>query len=43
MNPEMDIYELKIEGQLMAGSQNAPIEGTQGNGSALAPEFDFDE
>ena len=40
----MDIYELKIEGQLMAGSTNAPLDETeQSNENALAPIFLFDE
>ena len=43
VNPEMDIYEIKTGAQLLAGSQNAPLddEHPQSNEDALAPGLLF--
>ena len=39
----MEIVDIKINQQLLAGSTNAPVDdvNTQDNGNALAPEFYF--
>ena len=37
--PEMEIVDINTTQQLLAGSQNAPLDDTtQDNGAALAPE-----
>lgn len=43
-NPKMEVVDLKINQQLLAGSTDAPVGGgSQGNGNALAPGFDWDD
>ena len=40
MNPEMEVVDIKMNQQLLAGSVDALIDsGTQDNGDALAPEL----
>ena len=39
INPEMDIYEMKAKGQLMAGSDPVVDGTTDDENDLLAPEF----
>ena len=42
MNPEMEIIKIASKAQMLAGSQEAPVSGSQDNTSALGHDDDFD-
>lgn len=42
MNPEIEVVVVNTQ-PLLAGSVTAPIDGMQGNGDALSPEFPVEE
>lgn len=44
INPTMEVVEMKMHSQLMAGSKNASVsESEQSNESALGREYEWDE